>query len=112
MANTLMIHCIIDDRRVPFLGLTMRWKWFPITQKFSTSKSYFLFARSTTSTNNAFIAPQSRIISFRFARAITWYRAPSTSFLGFLMPTLTASKAFLLHHAGLCFITSSVPGVT
>jgi hypothetical protein len=51
------------------------------------------FARLSTSRNSSLIFCVSRIISFRFARAVTWYNAPSCRILGDLMYTDTAHSA-------------------
>lgn len=88
MANTLSIHCIIRDRLSFSPGRIKKCTWLHITQKFRTANECFRFARLTTDRNTALIDSLLRTYSPRLIRAITWYSAPFTNCLRFLIPSI------------------------
>jgi len=56
------------------------------SHQFPGRNTYLPLARLSTSRNSSFMPCESRIISLRSARAVTWNSAPAFSALGFLMP--------------------------
>jgi hypothetical protein len=94
MANTPSSHCMIFDKDSFRPGLRIRCIWFPIKQKFSTEKWYFIFALVKVRMNKRLISAGSKCIKRLFVRAVMWYRAPCIRTLAQRMPDILRISVF------------------